>query len=397
MRRIICGAWIFVFLFPSLPALAGPAKMGMGKGRADCIQALIIPVEFPDVRHNIQRLYAAKRFFQDLNDYISEMSYGRQCISGDIPERWVRMPKPITEYRISSRNLEVDKSRVRGLIEDAVNAVDREVDFSRYRVVVLFLGARFEEYGMIGLCGYPGMLGWSSSDVIRTKSGQWVKDGVAIYSFQAHTGTLFHDIAHILGGIKEGKRRVPCLYDHDLQAKPGPARKTFVDAIIHMGFWDPMSCHYYQWESPPPGISSWTKLRLGWLDPSKVRVVRPGEKAEVILAPLEDGRGGTLAVKVPLTDTTYYLFENRQPIGYDRNLPGKGMLVMVADDDVAKCRKGKSPVKLMNADPSVKHLEGAAFEPGKNDVFRDRKNNLTVRVADAEGDSLRLTIGPYGE
>ena len=395
MRRVVSGAWIFVFLFLSLPALAGPAKRE--KDRADCIQALIIPVEFPDVRHNVQRRYAAKRFFRDLNDYIGEMSYGRQCISGDIPERWVRMPRPITEYRISSRNLEVDKSRVRGLIEDAVNAVDREIDFSRYRVVVLFLGAKFEEYGMIGLCGYPGMLGWSSSDVIRTKSGQWVKDGVAIYSYQAHTGTLFHDVAHILGGMKEGKRGVPCLYDHALQAKPGPARKTFVDAIIHMGFWDPMSCHYNQWESPPPGISSWTKLRLGWLDPSKVKVVRPGEKAEVLLAPLEDGRGGTLAVKVPLTDTTYYLFENRQPIGYDRNLPGKGMLVMVADDDVAECRKGKSPVKVMDADPSVKHLEGAAFEPGKNDVFRDRKNNLAVRVTIAEGDSLRLIIGPYGE
>ena len=176
---------------------------------------------------------------------------------------------------------------------------------------------------------------WSSSDVIWTKSGQPVKDGVAIYSFQAHAGTLFHDIAHILGGTKEGRRRVPCLYDHDLQAKPGPARKTFVDAIINMGFWDPMSCHYYQWESPPPGISSWTKLRLGWLDPSKVRVVQPGEKAEVLLAPLEDGRGGTLAVKVPLSDTTYYLFENRQPIGYDKHLPGKGMLVMYADDEVA--------------------------------------------------------------
>ena len=130
----------------------------------------------------------------------------------------------------------------------------------RRSVVVLFLGARFDEYGMNGLCGYPGMLGWSSSDVIRTKSGQPVKDGVAIYSFQAHAGTLFHDIAHILGGTKEGKRRVPCLCDHDLQAKPGPARKTFVDAIINVGFWDPMSCHYYRWESPPPGISSWTKL-----------------------------------------------------------------------------------------------------------------------------------------
>jgi hypothetical protein len=75
------------------------------------------------------------------------------------------MPRPISEYRNSSRNLEVDKSLVRGLIEDAVNAVDGKVDFSRYNVVALFLGARLDEYGMIGLCGYPGMLGWSSSRI----------------------------------------------------------------------------------------------------------------------------------------------------------------------------------------------------------------------------------------
>lgn len=247
---------------------------------------------------------------------------------------------------------------------------------------------------MIGLCGYPGMLGWSSDDVIKTKSGQLVKDGVAIFSFQAHTGTLFHDIAHILGGTRNGKRMVPCLYDHDLQAKPGPVRKTFIESMINMGYWDPMSCHYITWESPPPGLSSWTKLRLGWLDPSKVQIVRPGENAEVILSPLENGEGKTLAVKMPLSGSTYYLFENRQHVGYDANLPGKGVLVMFADDGVAECRRGKSPVKLINADPSVDFLQGAAFGPGRKDLFRDEGRNLQVRIEKAGGDSLRLLFGP---
>jgi immune inhibitor A len=394
MKRVVSAACLLCFLIHSSISLAGPADQR--RSRAECIQALIILVEFPDVRHKVPRAYAGKRFFRELDDYVGEMSYGKRCFSGDITDTWVMMPRPISEYGISSRNLEVDKSRVRGLIEDAVNAVDGKVDFSRYDAVVLFLGARFDEYGMIGLCGYPGMLGWSSDDIIKTASGQRVKDGVAIYSFQAHTGTLFHDVAHILGGTKDGKRRVPCLYDHDLQAKPGPARKTFVDAIVNMGFWDPMSCHYNEWESPPPGISSWTKLRLGWLDPSKVKTVLPGESADVLLAPLEDGSAKTLAVKMPLSATAYYLIENRQPIGYDRNLPGKGMLVMYADDAVAECRRGKSPVKLVNADPSVKFLRGAAFEPGKKDVFRDRDHNLSVRVEQADGGSLRLVIGPYG-
>ena len=296
--------------------------------------------------------------------------------------------------RISSRNLEVDKDRVRNLIDDALRQADNDYDLSQYSFIVVFLGAKLKEYGMIGLCGYPGMLGWSSEDIIKTPTGQTVRGGVAIYSFQAHLGTLFHDIAHILGGMKDGNRLVPCLYDHDLQARPGDMRETFLDATINMGFWDPLSCHYYQWDMPPPGLSSWTKLRLGWMDPDRVKTIRPKEKSEVILDPLEDPEGKTLAVRIQLTESTFYLIENRQPRGFDKNLPGWGVLIMFADDRIKECRKGKSPVKLVNADPSQKHLEGAAFDAGKTTEFIDREHNLTVRIVSREGDSYRIEIGP---
>lgn len=51
---------------------------------------------------------------------------------------------------------------------------------------------------MVGLCGYPGMLGWSADTaqkVLKTKKGQVVNGGVAIFTNQAHLGTLFHDTA----------------------------------------------------------------------------------------------------------------------------------------------------------------------------------------------------------
>jgi hypothetical protein len=196
------------------------------------------------------------------------------------------------------------------------------VNFANYAFTAIYMGARLADYGMVGLCGYPGMLGWSVNRELRTRGGQTVKGGVAIFTNEAHLGTLFHDVAHILGGVKDGKRQVPCLYDHDLQAAPGPMRETFVAALTNMGFWDPMSCHFYHRLQGPPGISSWTKLRLGWLPSSKVRVVKPGERAEVVLGPLELAASETLAVKVPVSATTYYLMENRQPIGFDKVLPG---------------------------------------------------------------------------
>jgi len=72
---------------------------------------------------------------------------------------------------------------------------------------------------------------------------------MAIFTFRP-ISDLFHDIAHVIGGVKDDKRVVPCLYDHDLQAKPGPMRATFLDSTINMGLWDPMSCHYIERDLP---------------------------------------------------------------------------------------------------------------------------------------------------
>jgi hypothetical protein len=374
-------------------------------------RGLIILVEFPDVKHSVERAYVEDRFFTKLNNYVKEMSYNKVCIGGDITKKWYRMPDSISRYKISPRNIEVDKSRVEKLIRDALNAVDSEVDFSRYDFTALFLGAKWDEYGMVGLCGYPGMLGWSAgtAEILKTKSGQKVPGGVAIFCYQAHIGTLFHDIAHILGGVREVKnkfflvkgkeqvRNVPCLYDHDLQGKPGPVREVFVDSTINMGFWDVMSCHYYKRGQPPPGISSWTKLRLGWLDPAKVREVKPGETWEGMLGPLEDGNSQNLAIKIPLAESTYYLIENRQPLGnFDKILPGSGVLIMYADDTVAECRKGEAPVKLINADPTVPHLEGAAFDLGKKDSFVDKSKGLKIQLVEKIGYNYKIRISAYG-
>lgn len=357
-------------------------------------RGIVILVEFPDVRPRVDRRYAHRRFFVELNEYVREMSYGRVCIQGDVTARWHTLPHPISHYRISPRNLEVDQSRILSLIRDALDAADKEIDLSKYSFVALFLGASREEYGMIGLCGYPGMLGWAFKESLKTRGGQRVQGGVAIFSYQAHLGTLFHDVAHVLGGLKDGKRVMPCLYDHDLQARPGPLREVFLGAIINMGLWDPMSSHYNKWHDPPPGMCAWTRMRMNWIDTSKIRVIQPGESREITLGPLEDPSSEVLVVKIPLSSTTYYLIENRQPMGFDRYLPGSGVLISYADDTVSECRKGKAPVKLMNADPEVPRLEGAAFDIGKQTVFVDRENRLKIQLLEKTGGSYRILIGP---
>jgi hypothetical protein len=354
-------------------------------------KGLVILVGFPDIPPPVNEGFVRERF-KKLDFYVREMSYGKVCTDVDITG-WHRLPDSVKRYAISPANLKVDRSRVVKLIQDAIDAADGKNDFSRYSFVVLFLGAPFKEYGMVGLCGYPGMLGWKQEIVFRTKSGQIVPGGVAIFTYQAHLGTLFHDVAHVWGGVSAGKRVLPCLYDHDIQEKHPTHDTGIAEALINMGYWDPLSCHFYKRNIPPPGISSWTKLRLGWIAQEKVRVVDPEHVSEIVLGPLEAGSSETLVIKIPLTGSKFYLIENRQPIGsFDPYLPGKGVLIMYADDSVEECRYGKSPVRLMNADPAVPYLQGAAFNlPGKG-VFTDKKNDIGIRIIEKIDDSYRIRI-----
>jgi hypothetical protein len=382
-------------IFALLVWLIVPSRIAAGSEQTgescEKKRGLVILVEFPGIAAPVDEAFVRDRF-KKLDVYVREMSYGKVCTEVDFTG-WHRLPDSVKRYAISPANLQVDKSRVEKLIRDAVDAAERKSDFSRYSFVVLFLGAAFKEYGMVGLCGYPGMLGWKEDNVLKTRRGQMIPGGVAIFTYQAHLGTLFHDIAHVWGGVRGGQRVLPCLYDHDIQAKHPTSDGGFAEALINMGYWDPLSCHFYKRNIPPPGLSSWTKLRLGWIPQEKVRVVDPKEETEVVLGPLEDGSSETLVIKIQLSESTYYLIENRQPIGnFDPHLPGRGVLIMAADDRIGECRHGASPVRLMNADPAVPYLQGAAFDlPGKQ-VFIDKKNKIEIQIVEKSGNSYKIRI-----
>ncbi len=393
---LLTAAMVFL-LFIGVQLVMADAKSATGKSECTVLKTLIVLVQFPDVERKVEAGFAKRRFFRELNHYVREMSYGKFCIGGELTERWYTLPQSISKYRIAAQNLNVDKSRVQKLVRDIIETADPDVDFSHYDFVTFFLAVERNKYGMIGMCAFPGMLGWTDTGILKAKSGDTINRGIALFTYQAHLGTLFHDIAHVLGGVKNGRRVLPCLYDHDLQSQPSrpdprSIRKTFLDAIIYMGYWDPMSCHFIKYREPPPGVSSWTKLRLGWIEPSKIKVVKPGEREQITLGPLEKGDSATLVIKIPLTDTTYYLIENRQPLGFDRNLPASGILIMYADDSVAECRHGRGPVHLINADPEVPYLQGAAFDFDKNESFIDADNGVRVELLKRHGRSYELLV-----
>jgi M6 family metalloprotease-like protein len=354
---------------------------------------MLLLAKFPDVEPQITLDEAREKVFTKLNNYICQVSYDQAWLEGEV-RGWYTLDNPVSHYSISARNFEVDRDRVTSLVQEVINKADGDVDFSDYPNVLIILGAPKDAYGMMGYCAYPGMLGWADTSPFASASGEVIRNGVAVYCENAHVGVLAHDLIHILGGIVGDRRVAPCLYDHTLQGQPGEFRGHYQFYLIYMGFWDPMSCHFYKLSLPPPGLSSWTKLRLNWIVPAKTTVVDPGETATVLLGPLADETSETLVIKIPLSPTTYYLIENRQSIGVDQNLPGSGVLVLYADDTVAECLHGKAPVKIVDADPSVPQLEGAAFDigEGKRDTFTDEEYNITIQLVEKMDHSYRILV-----
>ncbi|RPH49143.1 MAG: hypothetical protein EHM85_14925 [Desulfobacteraceae bacterium] len=152
-----------------------------------------------------------------------------------------------------------------------------------------------------------------------------------------------------------------------------------------------MSEHFVKRNEPPQGLSSFTRIRLGWIKAEQAAIVRPGETKCAFLAPLAKG-GETLVVKIPLSGGQYYLVENRQPIGSDRILPDTGLLVLKVDTEA---QEGSGTVKIMDADPSAYHFSRAAFKlvmGSGNNYFEDPSNGIVIIPLWVEGGKQGVLI-----
>jgi hypothetical protein len=301
------------------------------------------------------------------------------------------LPYPVAYYRISPRNMEVDPAKVIALVTDVLKPAGKNVDPGQYAYILIGLGAQQPDYGMVGYCALPGMLGFKTEKEYKTASGKTI-DNVAVFCENAHMGTFIHDTLHMIGGYIGDQRLTPCLYDHDLQMLY-PTGDEAYKTLINMGFWDPLSSHFpYNKELPPAGLSSWTKLRLNWIDPDKIALVRAGQTATVRLDPLLSPDASTYVIRIPITDKTYYLVENRQKIGSDANLPANGVLIMYADDTIYECHNGEAPVKIMDANPSVPYMNDATYDIGKKDRYVDIKNNIAIILQKKDGQSYQIQV-----
>lgn len=297
---------------------------------------LIILVNFADSKFNTSKFgptqtlysrianeanYGENNFKGSISDYFKAQSGGQFLLDFDVAGP-VTLPYGYSYYGQNDDD-GYDK-RPTQMVREACQAVDGSVDFSKYdwdgdgeveEVFVVYAGN-----GEHDTNNQPNLI-WPHMDNLANYKEQLTLDGVTINTYACASelnsdktlsgiGTFCHEFSHCMG--------FPDMYD---TASDGNN--------FGMGSWDLMDYGSYNgYGYVPAGYSGYEKMVCGWTTPielDKPMTVNGMER----LADM----GQTYIIYNKGNRNEYYILENRQQSGFDKYLPGSGLLIEHVDYD----------------------------------------------------------------
>ena len=297
---------------------------------------LIILVNFADSKFNTSKFgptqtlyyrianetnYGENNFKGSISDYFKAQSGGQFLLDFDVAGP-VTLPYGYSYYGQNDDD-GYDK-RPTEMVREACQAVDGSVDFSKYdwdgdgeveEVFVVYAGN-----GEHDTTNQPNLI-WPHMDNLANYGEQLTLDGVTINTYACASelngdktlsgiGTFCHEFSHCMG--------FPDMYD---TASDGNN--------FGMGSWDLMDYGSYNGAGyVPAGYSGYEKMVCGWTTPielDKPMTVNGMER----LADM----GQTYIIYNKGNRNEYYILENRQQSGFDKYLPGSGLLIEHVDYD----------------------------------------------------------------
>ena len=299
-------------------------------------RGLVILVQFPDVKFHFSRstfehLFNEEGYLDDINkgsvhDYFLDQSYGQFDFSFDIVGP-VTMKDSLYHYGKNNKNNDDIHPAV--MVAEVVQMIDDEVDFREYdwngdgEVEQIFIIHSGHDEAQSRVRNDIWSHAWTLTEAVEEDDGNGPVevDGVIIDSYATSAelrgrsgylltgiGTACHEFSHQFG--------LPDFYD--------TAGNNF-----GMNSWDLMDYGEYNGDGgTPAAFTSYERMFCGWLQPAELiqpMTIRnmPALTSEPIAYILRNSG----------KEDEYYLFENRQKVGWDKYLGGHGLLVLHVDYD----------------------------------------------------------------
>jgi M6 family metalloprotease-like protein len=329
--------------------LAGERTGGGGGGRPgfreppltlwtkETIRLAVIPIEFPDVKHNAKITARELEYALLSRGIYTEKSATGQSVHGSLHD-WVREQ--------SNGKLLMDDGKVFDWIEVSKKRGDYiqgsgTAGSNRTAVLTEAIDKLIARDGADALKGFDALGFIYAGDRFRTNAG-------AIY--YPHAASITHAKAgrfpYFLG-VEGGSTMTPiggfakpfC----QMLGLPDLAARTENAGSEGLGKWCALSDHYpggggfggggggggfggggFPATSRPTHLSAWAKEKLGWISPA---IIDPAFKQKLLLAPIEGSTTECFKVLVRPDGSEYLLLENRRRKGFDAELPGEGLLI----------------------------------------------------------------------
>ena len=285
------------------------------------------------------------------------MTNGLVNIQGEVVGPYT-LPLNISQYANGASGTGPSLPNARQMAKDAAIAANPQVNFATYdndgdgfvdAFIVIHAGAGAEQTG-------------SKTDIWSHKwvlpGSAYSADGAKIYAYLTvpedfKIGVCAHELGHLLFGF-------PDLYDTDYSSEG-------------IGNWCLMAGGSWNGGGDIPAHpSAWCKVNQGWAQAVIVK-----ENGTLNIDDIKSSQKAYRLWKNGAAGSEYFLVENRQKTGYDRLLPGEGLLIWHIDESTESNSDETHPkVALVQAD-NQRDLEQGNNRGDAGDVFPGNSNNVT--------------------
>jgi M6 family metalloprotease-like protein len=301
-------------------------------------------------------------------NYWEEVSYNNLIVSVVTSTVIYKLPYSMSHYGDESN------AALENLIYDSVTAAKADIDFTRYDAILIVHAGCGEESDVLN--DSPNdiwSLYYSNSsvapdanpdancsnclEVTGVNGTKRITEAIIMPQSDSQDnytidplGVYVHEFGHWLGLPDLYCTALVCLTD-------GVGKWSLMGDGIYNA--DPADCPVpgpkCQYGGSPAHLDAWSKVFLGWVAPATTDP--PTDFGNKVFNPVEIFPDIVKVQASTSTSSQYFLVENRQQTGFDKGLPGHGLLIWLIDDEIVFSNLTSNTINNSGNHPGVKVIE----------------------------------------